>query len=236
MPRRTNPKTPTPRDLTIFERAVVRGERQTDLAREFGLTKQRVNKICGRVGRLVFEKTAEDYSQHRRKTLLRLEFLYGESVAAWENSKAGRCSETETTHGSSGLPTRSTTRQTTGGDVRYLAEARQALAAIRELCGLDPTKAEILQVHTTKTQRVEIDFNAMSIEELEPYTLLAKLRRQGVIRVVEEDDSLQDRGGGVDYVDSPPGQALATGSESSCNFPETQTAYRWKSGDAGSQS
>lgn len=226
MSRRTNPKTPTPRDLTIFERAVVRGERQTDLAREFGLTKQRINTICGRVGRLVFEKTAEDFSEHRRKTLLRLEHLYSEATTAWEKSKTGRCSETETTNGS-GLPVRSTTRQTTSGDVRYLTEARQVLNDIRQLCGLDPTKSEVLEVRTTKALQVKVNYDALSLDELERMSQLAILRRQGLIRVVEIDgvvqvEDMRDGGGGAStVVDPPPSQDDAIRSEGRYNLPET---------------
>lgn len=220
MPSRTKPRLPSPRDADIFRRVVLRGERMTVVARDFGLSKQRVHAICERSRRMAFEELAEDFSEHRRQTLLRLEFVYSEAIAAWERSKAGRHSETETTTGL-GVPVRSTSRQVASGDVRYLTEARQALTDIRELCGLDPTKAEVLEVHTSKTHRVEIDFNAMSIEELEPYTMLAKLRRQGVIRVVDEGDSLERLGGGVDYVPPPPGQTLATGSEGSCDVPES---------------
>lgn len=220
MPRRTNPKLPSPRDADIFRRVVLRGERMTVVARDFGLSKQRVHAICERSRRLAFDELAEDYSEHRRATLLRLEFVYSEAVSAWERSKAGRHSETETTTGL-GVPVRSTSRQVASGDVRYLTEARQALADIRELCGLDPTKAEVFEVRTTKTHRVEIDYDAMTIEELEPLTMLAKLRRQGVIRLVDEGDLLQRQGGEVDYVDLPPGQVLATGSESRCDVPES---------------
>lgn len=220
MPNRTNPKLPSPRDADIFRRVVLRGERMTVVARDVGLSKQRVHAICERSRRLAFEELAEDFSEHRRQTLLRLEHVYSEAMAAWERSKAGRHSETETTTGL-GVPVRSTSRQVASGDVRYLIEARQALTDIRELCGLDPTKSEVLEVRTAQTHRVEIDFNAMSVEELEPYTMLAKLRRQGVIRIVDEDDSLQRQGGGVDYVDLPPGQTLATGSEGRCDVPES---------------
>lgn len=220
MPRRTNPKLPSPRDAEIFRRVELRGERMTVVARDLGLSKQRVHAICERSRRMAFEELAEDFSEHRRQTLLRLEHVYSEAMDSWEKSKAGRHSETETTTGL-GVPVRSTSRQVASGDVRYLTEARQALTDIRELCGLDPTKAEVLEVHTTKTHRVEIDYEAMTIEELEPLAMLAKLRRQGVIRILDEGDSLQGQGGGVDYVGPPPGQDLATGSESRGDVPKT---------------
>ncbi len=186
MPRRQNPKTPTPRDMTILERAIVRGERQTALAREFGLTKQRVNRICGRVGKLVFEELTEDFSEHRQRALLRLEHVYSEALEAWEKSKAGRSSETETTN-PAGQVVRSTTRQHTSGDVRYLTEARQALADIRELCGLDATKTEIVELRELKTYT--LDFKAMSDEELEKLATLARLEQEGLVQFVEQPGS-----------------------------------------------
>lgn len=220
MPRRTSDKLPSPRDADIFRRVVLRGERMTVVARDFGLSKQRVHAIYERSRRLAFEELAEDFSEHRRQTLLRLEHVYGEAMDAWERSKAGRLSETETATGL-GVPVRSMSRQVASGDVRYLSEARQTLADIRELCGLDPTKAEVLEVHTTKTHRVEIDYDAMTIEELEPLAQLAKLRRQGVIRIVDEGDSLQSQGGrGSIMLTYPPPKTLLLARKVAVTFPK----------------
>lgn len=198
MPRRTNPKTPTPRDMAIFDRALVRGERQTALAREYGLSKQRVNRICGRVGKLVFQELTEDFSDHRRRTLLRLDHVYSEALDAWQKSKAGRCSETLTTNQAGGV-VRSRTRQRAAGDVRYLAEARQALADMRDLCGLDATKTEVVELRQSKTYTV--DFEAMSDEELEKIAAIAQLEQDGLIHFVEQADP---RGEGAAIDCAPP--------------------------------
>ena len=183
MSRRTNPKIPTPRDLDIFERATIRGERQTALAREFGLSKQRVNKICERVGKLVFQELAEDFSEHRQQTILRLEHVYSEALTAWESSKAGRSSVTESTS-AAGEVSRSTTRHAAVGDVRYLAEARQTLADIREFCGIDATKTEVLEIRESKTLRLEVA--DMTNEELENESALYDLVMSGTLRIVDD--------------------------------------------------
>lgn len=190
MPRRTHPKLPSPRDVEIFRRVVLRGERLLVVAQDVGLSKQRVHKICERLRRMAFDELTEDFSEHRRQTLLRLEHVYGETMDAWERSKAGRHSETETTNGS-GTPLRSTTRQVASGDVRFLSEARQVLASIREICGLDATKTEILEVRESKT--LTIEFESMSDDELEQRATLARLVQQGKVRVIETVD---DEGGG----------------------------------------
>ena len=183
MSRRTNPKMPTPRDLDIFERATIRGQRQTALAREFGLSKQRVNKICERVGKLVFQELAEDFSEHRQQTILRLEHVYSEALTAWESSKAGRSSVTESTS-AAGEVSRSTTRHAAVGDVRFLTEARQSLADIRELCGIDATKTEVLEIHESKTVRLELA--KMSDEELAEGAALYDLLADGTLRIVDD--------------------------------------------------
>lgn len=185
MPRRKNPKLPSPRDLAVFERVVVRGERQTSLARELKVSKQRISKICERVGQQVFRELAEDFSEHRQQTSVRLEHVYCEALAAWEKSKEGRRSETVTTNSAGGVM-RSRTRQRASGDVQYLAEARQALADLRELCGLDATKTEILEVHESKTYRVAFDrLMEESDETLEEQATLARLVQQRKVRLIE---------------------------------------------------
>lgn len=203
MPRRTSVKLPSPRDAEIFRRVVLRGERLLVVAQDVGLSKQRVHAICERLRRMAFDELTEDFAEHRRQTLLRLEHVYSEAMIAWEKSKAGRYSETETTSGM-GLPVRSTTRQVTSGDVRCLAEARQALAGIRELCGIDATKTEVLEVRSSKNVRIEVDFDAMSMDELEKLATLATFRRQGLVHLVNvAPDGDRDRGG-VDYLCPPP--------------------------------
>ncbi len=184
MSRRTNPKLPTPRDLSIFERVTIRGERQTALASELGLSKQRVNRICDRVGKLVFQELADDFSEHRQRTLLRLEHVYSEALTAWETSKAGRSSVTESTS-AAGQVSRSTTRHAPVGDVRFLTEARQTVADIRELCGLDATKTEVQKIRD-ESKTFEVELANMSDEELAQEALLYDLVMDGTLRIVDD--------------------------------------------------
>ncbi len=189
MPRRTHPKLPSARDAEIFRRVVLRGERLLVVAQDVGLSKQRVHTICERLRRMAFDELTEDFAEHRRQTLLRLEHVYGEAMGAWQRSTAGRYSETETTNGS-GTPLRSTTRQVASGDVRFLSEARQVLASIREICGLDATRTEILEVRESKTLRIE--FESLLDEgddELEHRATLARLVQEGKVRLIEAVDA-----------------------------------------------
>ncbi len=185
MPRRSKPKLPSPRDAELFRRVVIQGQRQTDVAREFELSKQRVGAICERLRRMSFEELTDDFSEHRRQTLLRLENVYSEAMSAWEASKAGTESVTQTVS-DIGSTVASTTRRHSAGDVKYLAEARQALANIRELCGFDATKTEIVELCESKTVTASIDFSKLSKDELYELATIARLEEEGVLQFVEQ--------------------------------------------------
>ncbi len=158
MGKRINPKRPSPRDVAIFERVAVGGERQSVVARECGLSRQRVNRICDRVGSLVFRELIDNVAAHRRQTLLRLENLYCEALKAWTESKAVRC----------------------------LTEARLALADVRRMCGLDTPEKEILELRTT--QQIYAEIKTYSREELKKMATLARLHNQGAVRLIPTAD------------------------------------------------
>ena len=176
MPGRTKEKMPTPRDCEIFRRVVIQGERQTEVARKLGLTKQRVFSICERLRRMSFQELVDDVKDYRRTTLLRLEFVYAEAVAAWERSKAGTKSKTATI-GKADSAVVSTTRSETSGNPRFLAEARSALAGIRELCGLNaPQKVEL-----KSTYDVYVEVDRLPREERERLAELYRMTQAGLI-------------------------------------------------------
>lgn len=154
MGKRINPKRPSLRDVSIFERVAVAGQRQSVVARECGLSRQRVNRICDRVGSLVFRELIDNVAEHRRQTLLRLENLYCEALKAWNESKAVRC----------------------------LTEARLALADVRRMCGLDMPEKEILELRTT--QQIYAEIKTYAREELEQLATLARLHSQGTVRLI----------------------------------------------------
>ena len=70
------------------------------------------------------------------------------------------------------------------GEVRFLAEARQTLADIRELCGIDATKTEVLEIRESKTLRLEVA--DMTNEELEADAALYDLLADGTLRIVDD--------------------------------------------------
>lgn len=154
MGKRTNPKLPSPRDVTIFERVAVGGERQSAVARECGLSRQRVNKICDRVGHLVFQELIDNVAEHRRQTLLRLENLYSQALKAWHESKSVRC----------------------------LTEARLALSDVRRMCGLDIPEKEILEVISVQQRYEEI--RQLPLEQLENLSLVARLCGHGTLKMI----------------------------------------------------
>lgn len=167
---------PTPRDCEIFRRVVIKGERQTEVARELGLTKQRVFSICERLRRMTFQELLQDVNGYRSVTLMRLENLYAEAIAAWERSKAGNKSST-TTSGQADSDVISTTRSETHGNPRFLAEARSALTGIRELTGLDaPQKVEL-----KSTYDVYVEVDRLPREERERLAELYRMKEAGLI-------------------------------------------------------
>lgn len=182
MSKRTNVKLPAPRDCEIFRRVVIRGEHQTDVAREVGLTKQRVFSICERLRKLAFQELVDEFDDYRRVTLLRLEHVYSEAIAAWERSKAGTKSQTKTV-GQADSAIVSTTCNETFGNPRFLAEARGALAGIRDLCGFDaPQKVEMRSTHD-----LYLEIDALPRAEREKLAQLAMMEQAGVIRIVEDE-------------------------------------------------
>ncbi|MFM9966333.1 MAG: TrfB-related DNA-binding protein [Planctomycetaceae bacterium] len=181
MPRRTNEKMPTPRDCEIFRRVVIHGQRQTEVARELGLTKQRVFSICERLRRMSFRELVDDVKDYRRTTLLRLENLHSEAIAAWERSKGGTKSETMTV-GQADSDVVSTTRSETFGNPRFLAEARSALAGIRELCGLNALQ----KVEIRSTHDVYLDIDRLPRDERERMAEIHRLEQSGLIRFVDD--------------------------------------------------
>lgn len=91
---------------------------------------------------------------------------------------------------------KSRTRQRAAGDVRYLTEARQALADLRDLFGLDASRTEILEVRQAKTLKIEFHkLMEQSDEELEQQATLARLVQRGEVRLIEVADA---EGGSVE--------------------------------------
>ena len=154
MGKRTTPRLPSPRDAEIFQRVAVGGERQSNVARECGLSRQRVNRICERVGRIVFQELKENIAEHRQQTLLRLENLYRESLKAWDESKSIRC----------------------------LTEARLALADVRRMSGLDLPEKEILEVISIQQMYASLD--GCSEDELERMSRPYRMQQKGATLLI----------------------------------------------------
>lgn len=90
------------------------------------------------------------------------------------------------------------------GDPRMLRMAMDSARAIDALLGLDAPKS--VKVEQNTTHDVTIRFEQMSIAELEQYTILAKLRRQGLIVLDQEPESqaLPAPGSETQHVAAPP--------------------------------
>jgi hypothetical protein len=123
------------RDRTIIDLAT-RGIRQADIATAVGITRQGVTKALKRISEAALRELTADVRHLKALQTRRLEFLYRESVAAWERSKGPAEQTSVATGGKEGDRTTTTTRGQCG-DPRHLEAARAALGDIGKLWGLN---------------------------------------------------------------------------------------------------
>ena len=151
------------RALRVLERSVA-GLSQREIAAEEGMSQSAVSKILQRLEARVLEELVGRVEQQKARQSLRLDYLYGESLRAWEASKADATRRVQrTTHAGAGAVGGGTVAQlvveTQHGDPRYLEVARKVLADQRRVWGLDaPQKLDV--------RATEGPFDAMSDEAL----------------------------------------------------------------------
>jgi hypothetical protein len=137
------------REQVAFDLAATKGLTETQIAEELAkqglgaVTQQAVSKMLRRVEeRMLKEMTGRVKAMKARQTLA-LQKIQRDAMAAWEESKKPQKSLT-TKHGAAGAngePGKVTESQSVlrdqDGDPRYLDQARQALADIRKIWGVD---------------------------------------------------------------------------------------------------
>jgi len=128
------------------------GLSETEIAEELDkqghgkVTQQAVSKMLIRIEKRQLAEMSERVKLMKVRQTASLRKVYRDAMAAWEESKKPQKSLT-TKHGPSGengqpgnvLESHSTLRDQ-DGDPRYLEQARQALADIRKIWGLDAAK------------------------------------------------------------------------------------------------
>lgn len=163
---------------------IERGRKQAEIATELGVNQASVSRAIARVEARVKDEFAAYRTKERARQLLRLDFIYAESVEAYLNSKAARTTRSQRTRtegqGTSATPvtTDSAVRvQESVGDPRFLSAAMDALAHKRKLLGLDaPVKVQ--PVEPARPHEGEDDY---ALQE----ELRALLAHAGIVGVVE---------------------------------------------------
>ncbi len=146
-----------------------KGKTPSAIAREVGIARQSVHRIIRRVEARYDRATAATIARWRARQARTLEAVLDEALVAWERSKqpARRVKKESGRRGPGGLPghdSRSGKRsdgrtdltrtevESRVGDPRFLTEAREALADLRKLYGLDAPKSQDTGVEETPVE------------------------------------------------------------------------------------
>jgi hypothetical protein len=137
------------REQVAFDLSAMKGFTETEIADELekqGLgrvTQQAVSKMLIRVEQRVLEQMKKKVELFKVQQTAALRKIYRDAMAAWEESKKPQ-KALITKHGPSGdngepgkVKESQTTLRDQDGDPRYLDQARQALADIRKIWGVD---------------------------------------------------------------------------------------------------
>ena len=138
------PMAPAKREIVRFREEVVwtlrqAGNTQALIAFELGISQPAVCKILRRVERRVLARMEAEIREVKARQAARLEYIIEQATMGWRKSQEDATVNQTTTGDPSGRDKtiRRTVTRSRPGDPRFLAVALQALAAERELWGLD---------------------------------------------------------------------------------------------------
>ncbi len=135
------------RELRALELATL-GWPQHRIAADLGVSQAAVSKILKRIELRLLRELTETVERQKARQTLRLDHLFAEAMAAWEQSKTDstrrRQRKTQPGTGGAGATVAEIVTENQSGDPRYLDEARKALADHRKIWGLDaPQKVDV---------------------------------------------------------------------------------------------
>ncbi len=118
------------------------GQTQHRIAEALGISQPAVSKILRRMEERLLADVSTRVERQRARHTMRLEFIYGEAVRAWQASKEDgvrrRQRKSEGGVGREGSSIAEIVSESRHGDPRYLESARRALEDLRRLWGVDP--------------------------------------------------------------------------------------------------
>jgi hypothetical protein len=143
------------REQVAFELSATKGLTETEIAEELAkqglgrITQQAVSKMLQRVEERMLKDMSDKVKRMKVSQTAALQKVYRDAMAAWDESKKPQKSLT-TKHGPSGengepgqVKESQSVLRDQDGDPRYLEQARQALADIRRIWGVDePTQTK----------------------------------------------------------------------------------------------
>jgi hypothetical protein len=137
---------PTSQQMRIFRQAMIDGVACEELAGNYQLTLETIQRNIRRVERwLAVQVTAQESVLVGNLHLERLEHQWNELMAAWVRSKQDEVVSKATTDQKGNQRVERIHKSATG-EVRYLEQARRVLADIRTLLGIQhiPTEEELM--------------------------------------------------------------------------------------------
>ena len=146
------------REAQVLEH-VLEGRTQQHIADALGISQPAVSKIVRRVEDRLLADLADKADRQRARQTLRLDYIYAEAMAAWQDSKqeALRRRQRKTEHDGGESTVAELVSENRHGDPRFLDEARKALADLRKLWGIDaPERVSIDSVSVFASMSDEV--------------------------------------------------------------------------------
>jgi DNA-binding CsgD family transcriptional regulator len=174
------------REIQVMD-LMLEGRTQHQIAAAVGISQPAVSKILRRVEERLLADLAWKIERQRARHTVRLEFIYGEAIRAWQASKqeALRRRQRKTDGGENGEATvAEIVSENRHGDPRYLDEARKALSDLRNLWGVDAPERVSIEARTPYASMTDAALEA----ELERQTRLLKLPDAHATTLVHADD------------------------------------------------
>lgn len=169
-------------DLERISEMYVRGFRQTDIAKEIGVSREQIKYDLADIRKRWRESTIRNFNAAKEEELSRLDAVEQEAWDAWRRSQQEQqTTEAEVKPGKSDAERTSRTKlikRTSYGDARFLSVVRDCIARRCQILGLDAPKETRL---TGKDggpieTKGEMDLKGLTTDELQQYQhILTKL-------------------------------------------------------------
>lgn len=129
------PYEPSPRDLDIYT-AICEGDTLRDVGKKHKLSHVSVREIRDKVEKWLIPQHMDRIRQIKVRQNCQLDYIYSQSMAAWQKSKESPTEETDHVD-ADGESSHTLKKKSTAGDPAFLNVAIKTLADIRKIWGAD---------------------------------------------------------------------------------------------------